>query len=85
MGIDYGTASDAYQCSWKCLHNGLLQYVWDVDWYPDGKDEDQITLGGSLMVTHWCPEGEQPDENLICKTCEEVLPGCTLCYRGWCF
>ena len=36
------------------------------------------------FITNWCPDGETIDSNGYCKTCQEVLDGCTTCYRGQC-
>ena len=36
------------------------------------------------MRTDWCPDGEQVDEAGYCRTCDEMLIGCTDCLRGQC-
>lgn len=36
------------------------------------------------FTTEWCPIGEMPDENLICRKPEEVDLKCTEHYRGSC-
>lgn len=83
--LDYESEVD-YMCSRECRHVNINNQLWK-DLYEVVGDEssDLVNAGGSLMANTWCPEGERPDENLVCKTCDETLPGCSMCYRGRCF
>ena len=73
--------SDEYMCSKECTHTGLDNDLMKIKFPVVGDpDTDLVSFGYSKFANTWCPEGERPDENLICKTCDEMLPGCDLCY-----
>ena len=33
----------------------------------------------------YCPDGQRPDSDGYCGTCEDITPGCTECYKGACY
>ena len=89
MGLDFYLNyenDEEYMCSRECKHTQVKNNIWAEKFDHLGETHDDfVSAGGSLFANTWCPEGERPDENLVCKTCDEVLPGCSLCYRGRCF